>query len=50
MAVGGGPMNSTPNSAIARAKSAFSEKNPYPGCTASAPLRWMTSSMTSVLM
>ena len=28
IAAGGGPMNATPRSVIARAKSAFSEKNP----------------------
>ncbi len=49
IASGGGPMNVTPRSVMARAKSAFSEKNPYPGWSASAPLRSMTSRMASVL-
>jgi hypothetical protein len=31
IAAGGGPMNSTPSSVIAFAKSAFSLKKPYPG-------------------
>ena len=48
MASGGGPTNVTPSAVIARAKSAFSEKNPYPGCTASAPLRRITSRIASV--
>ena len=33
----GGPMNTIPASASAAAKSWFSERKPYPGCTASAP-------------
>ena len=33
----GGPMNVTPFSIICSANSAFSEKKPYPGWTASAP-------------
>ncbi len=32
-------MKVTPVAVMARAKSVFSEKKPYPGCTASAPLR-----------
>ena len=31
IASGGGPMNATPMAVMARAKSGFSEKNPYPG-------------------
>jgi hypothetical protein len=34
---------------MARAKAAFSEKKPYPGCTASAPLRSMADRIASVL-
>ena len=49
MAAGGGPIQATPRSVMARAKSAFSEKNPYPGWTASAPLRSIASRMASVL-
>src|ERR1051326_6057860 len=37
IAEGGGPMNLIPASAHARANLAFSDKNPYPGCMASAP-------------
>ena len=37
MASGGGPIHATPAPMSARAKSAFSEKKPYPGCTPSAP-------------
>ncbi len=37
IAEGGGPTNTSPASAQARANAAFSERNPYPGCTASAP-------------
>ena len=48
IASGGGPMKVTPRSVMARAKSVFSEKNPYPGWTPSAPLRSMTSRMASV--
>ncbi|GAB4933208.1 hypothetical protein MAHJHV33_48470 [Mycobacterium avium subsp. hominissuis] len=32
-----GPTQVSPASATAVAKSAFSERNPYPGCIASAP-------------
>ena len=48
MASGGGPMNVTPCAPMARAKSVFSEKNPYPGCTASASDRSMISRIFSV--
>jgi hypothetical protein len=37
MAAGGGPTQVSPASTTARAKAAFSDRNPYPGCTASAP-------------
>jgi hypothetical protein len=33
-----GPMNTSPASSQARANEAFSDRNPYPGCTASAPV------------
>ena len=49
IASGGGPMKVTPREVMARAKSVFSEKKPYPGCTASAPDRVMTSRIASVL-
>ena len=48
IASGGGPIQVTSRSVMARAKSAFSAKNPYPGCTASARLRVITSMMASV--
>ena len=44
MAEGGGPTHVRPASITARAKPAFSERNPYPGWTASAPLSRATSS------
>ena len=37
IAAGGGPIQIKPASITLCAKSAFSERNPYPGCTASAP-------------
>ncbi len=49
MASGGGPTNVTPWAVTARAKSAFSEKKPYPGWTASAPLRSIAARMAPVL-
>ena len=39
IAPGGGPTKTRPFSAQARASAGFSARNPYPGCTASAPLR-----------
>ena len=42
-------MKATPMSVMARANSAFSLKNPYPGCTPSAPLWRIASRMASVL-
>ena len=39
IASGGGPTNTRPAAAQARANAAFSARNPNPGCTASAPLR-----------
>ena len=39
IADGGGPTHTTPAARHARANAAFSERNPYPGCTASAPAR-----------
>ena len=38
IAAGGGPMKVRPASAQARANAAFSARNPYPGCTACAPV------------
>ena len=43
----GGPMNTTPATPQASANSAFSERNPYPGCTASAPARRAISKIKS---
>ena len=37
IAAGGGPMKVSPAATQASAKSAFSDRKPYPGCTASAP-------------
>ncbi len=39
IAFAGGPTQVSPASQTAAAKSAFSDRNPYPGCTASAPAR-----------
>ena len=47
IASGGGPMNTRPALAHARAKPAFSAKKPYPGWTASAPVERATSRMAS---
>jgi hypothetical protein len=41
-------MNVTPRAVMARAKSVFSLKNPYPGWTPSAPERSMMSRIFSV--
>ena len=49
IASGGGPTQVTPAAVTVRAKSAFSAKKPYPGCTVSAPLRSITSTIRSVL-
>src|SRR5208283_5015981 len=46
---GVGPMNLRPASAQALAKRAFSERKPYPGWIASAPLRRATSRILSIL-
>src|SRR5947209_4882300 len=45
----GGPMNFTPAWSHAAAKSAFSERNPYPGWIACAPLRFATSNIFPML-
>ncbi len=47
IASAGGPMNTSPASAHARAKPAFSARKPYPGCTACAPVRAAASSSRS---
>ena len=39
----GGPMNVRPAASTARASSAFSDKNPYPGWIASAPVFFAAS-------
>ena len=44
-----GPIHVRPAATTARAKSAFSERNPYPGCTASAPQRSATASTAGML-
>ena len=49
MEAGVGPMNLIPAFAQARGKAAFSERNPYPGMDGSAPLRWATSRIFSML-
>jgi hypothetical protein len=49
IASGGGPIHVTPSAMMARAKSVFSEKKPYPGWTASAPDWRMTSRILAVL-
>jgi hypothetical protein len=38
IASGGGPTNTRPAATHARAKPAFSDRNPYPGWIASAPI------------
>jgi len=38
MADGEGPTQAMPASATAWAKASFSDRKPYPGCTASAPV------------
>ena len=48
IAEGGGPMKVAPAAATASAKSAFSERKPYPGCTPSAPLFRMASTSLSI--
>ena len=48
MAPTGGPMKATPASASARANSARSERKPYPGCTASAPVSRQASTIRSI--
>ena len=47
IASGGGPMKTTAASSQARANTAFSDRNPYPGCTASAPVVRQTSIILS---
>lgn len=49
MAAAGGPMKTSPASAQARAKPAFSARKPYPGWTACAPVRRAASSSRSTL-
>ena len=44
---GGGPTNTAPAAATARANAGFSDRNPYPGCTARAPVRRTASTMAS---
>ncbi len=43
-----GPTHTNPASSTAAANSAFSAKNPYPGWTASAPVRRAASKMASM--
>ncbi len=47
IASGGGPIHTSPASSTWRAKSGFSERNPYPGCTASAPAARAASTIRS---
>ena len=46
--MGLGPIHTRPAAMTARAKSAFSARNPYPGCTASAPERRATPRIFSI--
>ncbi len=43
----GGPIQVSPASITACANAAFSDRNPYPGCTASAPARRAASTINS---
>ena len=47
MVSGAGPTKISPASAQARANAAFSDKNPYPGWTASAPVAVAAAMMRS---
>src|SRR5215471_11830987 len=47
IASGLGPMNTIPAAAQALAKSARSDRNPKPGCTASAPAAWQAAMIFS---
>jgi hypothetical protein len=49
VASGPGPIQTSPASITACANSALSARNPYPGCTASAPDRRHASSSFSIL-
>src|SRR5439155_17826717 len=49
MASGPGPTQTSPAASTARAKPAFSDRNPYPGCTASAPVDFAAARIASVL-
>ncbi len=48
IASGVGPMKVSPASRQADAKSSFSARKPYPGCTASAPVRFAASTRRSI--
>ena len=48
IALASGPMNVTFASVHAAANFGFSLRNPYPGCTASAPVFWQASSTRSI--
>ncbi len=48
MAAGGGPTHASPASSTARAKASRSERNPYPGWTASAPVEIAASTTASM--
>uniref|UniRef100_A0A0A9G0N0 Methylcrotonoyl-CoA carboxylase subunit alpha n=1 Tax=Arundo donax TaxID=35708 RepID=A0A0A9G0N0_ARUDO len=45
----GGPMNLSPSASQSCAKSALSERKPYPGCIAWAPVRSAASTMAAAL-
>jgi hypothetical protein len=47
IASGGGPTKTSPARAQASAKPAFSERKPYPGCTACAPELFAAATMRS---
>ena len=44
----GGPMKTTPSASSAAAKARFSLRNPYPGCTASAPVSRTAAMILSI--
>jgi len=48
MAGAGGPMKTSPAASSAAAKSGFSERNPYPGWTACAPV--LSAAVTTASM
>jgi hypothetical protein len=45
----GGPTHTSPASVTARANAAFSDRKPYPGCTACAPVDFAAARTASTL-